>query len=129
MQMIKGLGTDIIEIARVKQKVDKPSGFLEKVYSVEEIVICEKKGGLKYQSYAGRFAAKEAFIKAVGVSWIDEFNLHEIEILNAESGKPFISLSGSIAEWAHEQKVTGIHVSISHSNDYATATVIIEHEQ
>ncbi len=126
--MIKGLGTDIIEIERVKQKVEKPLGFLEKVYSSEEINICEEKGGLKYQSYAGRFAAKEAFIKAVGVSWIDEFNLNDIEILNEASGKPFIRLRGKIEDWSKMQKISFIHVSISHTKEYATATVILEHE-
>jgi holo-[acyl-carrier protein] synthase len=126
--MIKGIGTDIIEIERVKQKVDKPLGFKEKVFSSAEINICEAKGALKYQSYAGRFVAKEAFLKAVGISWIDEFNLNEIEVLNEESGKPFFQLRGSIDTWAKDNKISSMHLSISHSKEYATAIVILEHE-
>ncbi|MDB5272838.1 MAG: acpS [Chitinophagaceae bacterium] len=126
--MIKGLGTDIIAVERVKQKIDKPFGFLEKVYSVAEITVCEGKGKSKYESYAGRFAAKEAFLKAVGISWIDEFNLNEIEILNEPSGKPYLKLSGSAAQWASTTGISKIFLSISHTSEYATATVILEHE-
>ena len=126
--MIKGIGTDIIEIERVKQKVDKPLGFKEKVFSAHEIEICEAKGALKYQSYAGRFAAKEAFLKAVAVSWIDEYDLTEIEIVNEESGKPYFKFRGAIERWLQEQKIKYTHLTISHSKEFATATVILENE-
>jgi holo-[acyl-carrier protein] synthase len=126
--VIKGLGTDIVDVERVKQKIEKPFGFLEKVYSAQEIAICEPKGRSKYESYAGRFAAKEAFLKAVGISWIDEFNFNEIEILNESSGKPYLKLSGSAMEWANAQGISAIQLSISHTTAYATATVILEHE-
>ncbi|MDB5258253.1 MAG: acpS [Chitinophagaceae bacterium] len=126
--MIKGLGTDIVDVERVKQKIEKPFGFLEKVYSAQEIAICERKGQSKYASYAGRFAAKEAFLKAVGVHWIDEFNFNEIEVLNEASGKPYLMLSGSAKEWAKSAGVSAMLLSISHTKAYATATVILEHE-
>ncbi|MBC7487720.1 MAG: holo-ACP synthase [Cytophagaceae bacterium] len=126
--MIKGLGTDIVDVERVKQKIEKRFGFLEKVYSAQEIAICEPKGPSKYESYAGRFAAKEAFLKAVGISWIDEFNFNEIEVLNEASGKPYLKLSGSALEWAESGGITAILLSISHTKAYATATVILEHE-
>lgn len=126
--MIKGLGTDIVDVERVKQKIEKPYGFLEKVYSAQEIAICEPKGKSKYESYAGRFAAKEAFLKAVGVQWIDQFNFHEIEVLNETSGKPYLKLSGSAMEWSISAGISAIQLSISHTKAYATATVILEHE-
>jgi holo-[acyl-carrier protein] synthase len=126
--VIKGLGTDIVDVERVKQKIEKPFGFLEKVYSVQEIAICEPKGQSKYESYAGRFAAKEAFLKAAGVNWIDEFNFNEIEVLNEASGKPYLKLSGSAKEWAKSVGVSSMLLSISHTKAYATATVILEHE-
>jgi len=126
--VIKGLGTDIVDVARVKQKIEKPFGFLEKVYSLQEIAICEPKGQSKYESYAGRFAAKEAFLKAVGISWIDEFNFNEIEVLNEASGKPYLKLSGSALAWAESAGISSILLSISHTKAYATATVILEHE-
>lgn len=126
--MIKGLGTDIVDVERVMEKIEKPLGFLEKVYSKQEIAICEPKGKSKYESYAGRFAAKEAFLKAANISWIDEFNLNEIEILNESSGKPYLKLSGSAFEWSRKEGITSIHLSISHTKLFATATVILEHE-
>jgi holo-[acyl-carrier protein] synthase len=126
--MIIGLGADIVEVERVKQKIEKPFGFLEKVFSVKEIAICEPKGKSKYESYAGRFAAKEAFLKAAGINWIDEFNWIEIEVFNESNGKPYFTLSGSAAQWAKEVGVSTIFLSISHTRDYATATVILEHE-
>jgi len=126
--VIKGLGTDIVDVDRVKQKIEKPFGFLEKVYSAQEIAICEPKGLSKFESYAGRFAAKEAFLKAVGINWIDEFNFNEIEVLNETSGKPYLKLSGSALEWAQSVGISNILLSISHTKAYATATVILEHE-
>jgi holo-[acyl-carrier protein] synthase len=126
--VIKGLGTDIVDVERVKQKIEKPFGFLEKVYSAQEIAICEPKGKSKYESYAGRFAAKEAFLKAAGINWIDQFNFNEIEVLNESSGKPYLKLSGSAMEWARAESVSAIHLSISHTKATATATVILEHE-
>ncbi|HSZ73072.1 MAG TPA: holo-ACP synthase, partial [Cytophagaceae bacterium] len=90
--------------------------------------ICERKGRSKYESYAGRFAAKEAFLKAAGITWIDEFNLNEIEVLNETAGKPYLILSGSAAQWAELAGISNIFLSISHTNEYATAMVVLEHE-
>jgi holo-[acyl-carrier protein] synthase len=118
--MILGLGTDIVEISRIKKAIERTPTFLAKVYTEKEIeYISQKKN--PYPSYAGRFAAKEAIAKAFGTG-VREFSLLDIEILNDELGKPVVSLFGKIGE-----KYKGkLNLSISHSREYATATAILE---
>jgi holo-[acyl-carrier protein] synthase len=120
-----GIGTDIVEVERIKQKVDKPLGFREKVFSPLEIEICEQKGNLKYQSYAGRFAAKEALIKALGVNFIDEYPLNTIQILNHENGKPYFDFTDLILQTMQNNNWQ-VALSISHTSQYATAMVVIQ---
>ena len=121
--MIAGIGTDIIEVARVKNALEK-SELKTKVFSIREMDYCDKD---KFaQSYAARAAAKEAFFKALGTGWRDKMNINEVEILNDELGKPFIELSGETLK-VFEQKGGGtIHVSLSHIKEHAVAFVIIE---
>ena len=91
--MIAGLGTDIIEVARISEKIGKESGFRELVFSAAEIAYCDPKAN-KYEHYAARFAAKEAFFKALGTGWLNGTAFNEVEIANDEKGKPFIRLLG-----------------------------------
>ena len=121
--MIVGIGTDIIEVARVKNALEK-NELKTKAFSKREIEYCGKD---KFaQSYAARAAAKEAFFKALGTGWRDKMNIYEVEILNDELGKPFIELSGETLK-VFEQKGGGtIHVSLSHIKEHAVAFVIIE---
>jgi holo-[acyl-carrier protein] synthase len=121
--MIKGIGTDIVEVERIKKAIEKENLKL-KVFSAREIAYCEKD---KFcQSYAARAAAKEAFFKALGTGWRDKMGINEVEILNDELGKPFIELSGETLR-VFEQKGGGeIHVSLSHIKEHAIAFVIIE---
>ena len=121
--MITGIGTDIIEVERVRKALERDA-LKEKAFSKREIEYCDKD---KFaQSYAARAAAKEAFFKALGTGWRDKMNIYEVEILNDEFGKPFIELSGETLK-VFEQKGGGkIHVSISHIKEHAVAFVIIE---
>lgn len=123
--MIKGTGIDIVEVERIKKAMEKNDRFKQLVFAAEEIEYCETKGS-GFESYAGKFAAKEAFLKAVGTGWRDNTAFHEIVILNDDLGKPFIQLKGATKETMENQKDTLMHVSISHSKHYATAMVIIE---
>lgn len=118
--MILGVGIDMIEVKRVQEKIEKKSGFREMVFSENEINYCEKKFN-KFEHYAGRFAAKEAFLKAVGTGLTSEIALNEIEILNNNSGKPQLSLLSNI-----NIEYSKIFVSISHLKLIASAIVIIE---
>ncbi len=120
--MIIGIGTDIIEIERVRKAVMREN-FKNKVYTKIEKNYCESRGSQSAASYAARFAAKEAFFKAMGTGITTE--LTEVEIINNNLGQPEIFLHGKILEDAEKLGVKNIFVSLSHSKDFATATAII----
>jgi holo-[acyl-carrier protein] synthase len=122
--MILGLGIDIIEVERIKQKI-KNKNFLSKVFTKKEIELCEKSRN-KNEKYAVRFAAKEAFMKAIGTGWAKGIKFNEIEILNEESGKPFVLLYGKTKEISDKIGVKKILVSLSHTKNYANSVVILE---
>src|SRR6187549_2855843 len=123
--MIAGLGTDIIEVTRVSEKIGKESGFRELVFSPDEIAYCEPKAN-KYEHYAARFAAKEAFFKALGTGWLNGTAFNEVEIAHDEKGKPFIRLLGETAATIAALGYGAISVSLAHLKTIACATVIIE---
>lgn len=125
--MIFGIGTDMIEVERIAIKIGKNAGFKELVFSLKEIAYCEAKTN-KYEHYAARFAAKEAFFKALGTGWINGTALNEIEILNEEMGKPAISFLGETALSVAAMNLGKIAVSLSHLKSIAVAFVIIENK-
>lgn len=121
--MIRGIGTDIIEVFRIEENIQKHGQkFLDKVYTKAEQEYCMSYR-LSARNFAGRFAAKEAVIKALGsglshgLSWLD------IEILNDSLGKPYLVLSENFK--THFENPL-IHITISHCHEYATATAIWE---
>ena len=118
--MVTGIGIDMIEVERVKDKIERNSGFRELVFSEKEIIYCESKAA-KYEHYAARFAAKEAFLKAIGTGWTNKIAFHEIEILNDENGKPLLSINTKT-----DIPYNKILVSLSHLKSMASAVVIIE---
>ncbi len=124
--MIYGLGTDIIEISRIKKIIKKHNdSFLKRVFTQNEIFI-GKKHKEPYTFYAGRWAAKEAFAKALGTGIGEHCNWTDIEIMNNQNGKPICSVSGKAEKVIKNSKISKIHISISHEKDYATSTVILE---
>ncbi len=123
--MIYGVGIDLIEVERVSEKIGKKAGFRELVFSQTEIDYCEARTN-KYEHYAARFAAKEAFFKAIGTGWRNGTAFNEIEITNEENGKPNISFLGKTGEAIATLKLGKISVSLSHLKTMASAVVIIE---
>jgi holo-[acyl-carrier protein] synthase len=123
--MIFGIGTDLIEVARVAEKMEKKQGFKELVFSADEIIYCEART-FKYEHYAARFAAKEAFLKAIGTGWRSGTAFNEIEIYNDEEGKPEIRFHGLTAKTIADLKLEKIFVSLSHLKTMACAMVVIE---
>lgn len=121
--MIRGLGTDIIEIERVRRAVDKKN-FLNNVFTETEQKYCTGRGKNSAASYAARFAAKEAFFKAIGTGIVTQ--LVDVEVVNDERGAPKIFLHGKAATLANERGVEKISLSLSHSRDFATAVCIVE---
>ncbi len=125
--MIFGIGTDLIEVERVAEKMEKKQGFKELVFSTGEIIYCESRT-YKYEHYAARFAAKEAFLKAIGTGWRNGTAFNEIEIYNDEEGKPEIRFHGLTEKTIADLKLGKIFVSLSHLKTMACAMVIIEKE-
>jgi holo-[acyl-carrier protein] synthase len=123
--LIFGTGIDIIEVDRVSKQVSDSKGFREQIFTEREIKYCESKRS-KAQNYAVRFAAKEAFFKALGTGWRGGMAWNEVEVLNNRLGKPEIVVHGKIKKYLEKKKITGIHVSLSHINNFANAFVIIE---
>ncbi|MFN8242417.1 MAG: holo-ACP synthase [Ferruginibacter sp.] len=123
--MIAGLGIDLIETERVAEKIGKDSGFRELVFSAAEIAYCETRAN-KYEHYAARFAAKEAFFKAIGTGWVNGTAFNEVEVLHDAAGKPHLHFLGKTADTVKKLQPGSITVSLSHVKTMATAIVIIE---
>ena len=123
--MISGLGIDMIEVERVAEKMARAEGFREMVFSKKEIEYCEQKKN-KFEHYAVRFAAKEAFYKAIGSGWMNGTAFNEIEITNDEKGKPSIVLLGDTSQLMTQMGIKNILVSLTHLKTMASAVVIIE---
>ena len=127
--MIIKTGIDVIEVSRIKENIIKFGDvFLNRIYTKKEIDYCESKKVQKYQSYAGRFAAKEAIFKAVSECLDSKFDIEwiDIEILNDVNGRPFVNFYGNIANKLEEKYE--IDVSISHIGEIAIANTVIKLE-
>jgi holo-[acyl-carrier protein] synthase len=122
--MIFGIGIDNIEVERVKKQLDNNS-FKEKIFSEREIEYCMSKKNYA-ESFAARFAAKEAFFKAIGTGWRGGLSFQEIEVTNDDLGKPQIRLHGKAKQFAQKNELDTIHVSLTHIKSIAGAVVIIE---
>ncbi len=122
--MIIGIGTDIIEVARIQSSIEKyGERFLNRIFTETEIKYCESFKGTKYLHYAARFAAKESFSKAIGTGIARGFKFKEIGIKNEKSGKPVVDLTNSLLEkWGKYS----CHVSLTHTKENAVAYLIIE---
>lgn len=123
--MVAGLGTDIVDVDRIAQRISNNSGFTRLVFTPAEIAYCEKQAD-SYQHYAARFAAKEAFFKALGTGWADGTAFNEVEIVHDEQGCPQIQLLGETAQTLAALHIRRILVSLSHITIMATAVVLIE---
>ena len=123
--MIKGTGIDIVEVDRIDKSLSKGDQFRNLVFSEEEILYCQQQGRGN-ESFAGRFAAKEALLKALGTGWRGEIKLHELVFLNDAWGKPYLVLEGQTKTALQAYSHCEFHISISHTTHYATAMVVIE---
>ena len=125
--MILGTGTDLTEIDRIQQAVERYGDrFLHRVYTAAEIAYCRRKGRNAAESLAARFAAKEAGAKALGTGIAKGVSWRELEVTHLPGGRPTLLLHGRAAERAAGMGMTAIHLSLSHSRAMAIATVILE---
>jgi len=124
--MIVGLGVDITEVERVRGAIERQGErLLKRVYTEKERSYCEKFKN-KYERYAGRFAAKEATMKALGTGWSRGVRWVDIEVVREMSGKPTLELRGEAKKIAGKLGVKHIAVTITHTASQALAQVIFE---
>ena len=119
---ILDIGTDIIEVERIKNALNKRGDFLKKLFTEQEIKMFEQKGNSP-QTIAGNFAAKEAISKSLGLG-IRGYNFRDIEILRNNLGKPIVKTYNNLNEICIQYNIEEIKVSISHSVNYAVASAI-----
>ena len=124
--LIIGCGIDLVKIERIEKIIKRwRNNFIFRIFTPLERDYCEKKKDNKFQSYAGKFAAKEALLKALGLG-LREANWKEIEIKNGELGQPIMGTSGKLKNIASTKGVSKYFISISHTKEYAVAQVILE---
>ena len=124
--MVLGLGTDLIETQRVHQSIERfGDRFLERIFSPGEIAYCKRKKNAS-ESFAARFAAKEAGAKALGTGISRGVTWKEFEVKRETSGRPSLHLSGRAAELARAMGVKRIQLSLTHSRDLAMAVAVLE---
>jgi len=127
--MIIGTGVDLAEVERIQAALEDPRigrRFRDRVFTEKEIAYCEKKRRGKYESYAGRFAAKEAVMKALGRGWGSKVSWLDIEVVRARSGKPEIALHDKTAQLAVELGIRRWALSITHTKEHGLAYVIAQ---
>jgi holo-[acyl-carrier protein] synthase len=127
--MIIGTGVDLAEVDRIQQALEDPRigrRFRQRVFTKKEIAYCENRRRGKYESYAGRFAAKEAVMKALGRGWGSKVCWLDIEVVRARSGKPEIALHDKTAELADQLGIRRWALSITHTKQHGLAYVIAQ---
>ena len=127
--MIVSVGVDLIEVGRIQRALEDPSigkRFRDRVYTEGEIRYCDSKGMGKYESYAGRFAAKEAAMKALGTGWRRGVRWVDLEVVRELSGRPTLAITGEAAKIAAQLGVKSVALSITHTESQALAQVIFE---
>lgn len=124
--MIFGVGIDLVEIGRIDTILKKwAEKFLCRIFSVEEIRYCTGRARPAVH-FAARFAAKEAFLKAIGLGMGVGVRFCDIETIHDERGKPVLKLAGGAGSFLDEQQIRSVHLTISHTNAHAMAIVILE---
>lgn len=125
--MVLGLGTDMIEIARIERSLARfGNAFLHRVYTPAEIAYCQAKNKTSAESFAARFAAKEAAAKALGTGISRGVTWREFEVLRLPGQRPTLHLSGRAALIAGRLGIKRLSLSVSHSRELAIAVVIAE---
>lgn len=126
---IVGIGVDLVSVDRVRAITQRwQERFLHRVYTEAERRDCFRRA-TPYASLAGRFAAKEAVLKALGVGWAAGVRWQDVQVVSDASGKPVARVDGRVRRLIEDAGVTRIHVSLSHDAGYAIAQVILTREQ
>jgi len=124
--MILSIGIDITEVYRMRDTIARTPRFAERVFTEAEREYCESKGVAAAQSYAVRFAAKEALLKAIKTGWRGKITWQDMEILNDAEGVPSMTVKGEARRILDRMGEPRIHLSLSHTTEHAVAQVILE---
>lgn len=128
---VVGTGIDAAEVARVRAALDGPTTgarFKARVFTADEQAYCDARGTGRYESYAARFAAKEATMKALGIGWGAQMGWLDIEVVREPDGRPTILLHGKGATAATAAGVTRVHLALTHTRELAIAQVVLERD-
>lgn len=124
--MISGIGTDIVAIERFQRFVDENNtALLQRIFTEQERAFCSARKN-SAASYSARFAAKEAFLKALGTGLRDGISWHDMEVANDRLGKPELILSGKAMELFLTQSLGSAFLSLAHDGGSAIAVVVLE---
>ncbi len=124
--MIYGIGTDLVEVNRMEKIIQRwGERFTEKVYSQDEIDYCTRKAYPAIH-YAARFAAKESFLKSLGIGLGMGVSLKDIEVINNAQGNPQLKMNERIRKVLDTHGITYVHISMTHTREHAHAVVILE---
>ena len=126
--IIAGLGVDACEIARLKRALAGPAGarFKKRVFTAGEQAYCDARGRARFESYAARFAAKEAAMKAIGTGLRHGVTWHDVEVVREPGGRPALSFTGKAAVFAAQLGARRSALSLTHTATQAMAQVILE---
>ena len=121
---VLGIGTDIVECLRIAKMIERHAEqFITRVYTEQEIDYCSVRKAAT-QHYAGRWAAKEAVLKAIGTGWVRGISWRDVEVCNDIGGRPSICLTGGALEVSQKRGIGHVLISISHCRSHATAYAI-----
>ncbi len=124
--MIVSIGIDIIEVYRIRETIARTPRFVERVFTASERDYCDGKGAAAAQSFAARFAAKEACLKALQTGWRGKITWQDIEIISGENGVPRLEIRNEAKTILENLGANRVHLSMSHTTDHAIAQVILE---
>jgi holo-[acyl-carrier protein] synthase len=126
MAHIIGIGTDIIECLRIGQMIERHGElFISRVYTEHEIQYCQSRKQA-IQHFAGRWAAKEAILKALGTGWRKGISWRDVEVCNEPGGRPVVALHGGARDVVEQLGITEMLISISHCRSHATAYALAQ---
>ncbi len=124
--MIVSIGIDIVEVYRIRETIGRTPRFVERVYTKGERDYCEAKGAAAAQSFAARFAAKEACLKALQTGWRGKITWQDIEVISGENNVPHLEIYGEAKKILENLGANRVHLSMSHTTDHAIAHVVLE---
>ncbi len=123
--MVVGIGVDIVEVERIERALTNGSSMVKRVFTDREIQYCSEHKN-KFQHFAGRFAAKEAALKALGTGWSSGIRWKDVEVTRGEMGRPVLELHGKAKEIYEESGASRPMVTITHAEQYAVAMVVLD---